>query len=403
MGLRKSFAGWIYPEQAQGRERANPVGNVISTPLERIAGVGEDWAQESYGEQMAQSVPVYSAVRLLASSVSSVPPKVFRRDVQGGRERRVWVGPDHPAQALLDRVNPHMTRGDLWTAVETYLDLWGSAFLAVERNDAGRPFEIWPLRPDRVKVIPHPEQHVSGYLYTGRSGEQVALATDEVIPLRLFNPLDEYAGLSPIAPLLQSIKMGRAALKASLSALENDGTPGLVIETDDTPTEEEVKEFYLRWDDRFRGPANRRRPAILGASMRASDIGMSMKDLEFLETLRWAIEDTARVYAIPKMLLGDLRDATYSNFQVGRRVYWESAVMPRLKFYQEALQECLLPLFGDRSLVVEFDVSSIEALQEDETERAKRWAILVKSGIMTQDEARAMLGLAPLGGQAASL
>ena len=75
MGLRKSFAGWIYPEQAQGRERANPVGNVISTPLERIAGVGEDWAQESYGEQMAQSVPVYSAVRLLASSVSSVPPK----------------------------------------------------------------------------------------------------------------------------------------------------------------------------------------------------------------------------------------------------------------------------------------------------------------------------------------
>ena len=399
MGLRKRIADWVYSE----RERANPVGNVISSPMERIAGVGDDWAQGSYGEQMAQSVPVYSAVRLLASSVSSVPPKVYRRVVQGGREQRVWVGPDHPVQALLDRVNPHMTRGDLWTAVETYLDLWGSAFLAVERNEAGRPFEIWPLRPDRVKVIPDPDQHVSGYLYTGKGGEQVALAADEVIHLKLFNPLDEYAGLSPIAPLLQSLKMGRAALQASVSALENDGTPGLIIETDDTPTEEEVKEFYLRWDNRFRGPANRRRPAILGANMRASHVGMSMKDLEFLETLRWTIEDTARVYGIPKMLLGDLRDATYSNFQVGRRVYWESAVMPRLKFYQEVLQESLLPMFGDRSLVVEFDVSSIEALQEDETERAKRWAILVKSGIMTPDEARAMLGLGPLGGQAASL
>jgi HK97 family phage portal protein len=395
MGLRKRIADWIQP----GRTRANPVGNVISSPMERVMGVGDDWAPESYGEQMARSVPVYAAVQLLAGSVASVPLKVYRRQVAGGREERVWVGPDHPIQKLLDNVNPHMTRGELWRAVETYLDLWGSAYLAVDRDEAGRPFEIWPLRPDRVKLIPHPEEYIKGYLYTGRDGARVALAADEVIRIRLFNPLDEFAGLSPIAPLLQSLKMGRAALQASLSALENDGSPGIVIETDDMPTEDEVKEFYRRWDSRFRGPGNQRRPAILGANMRASHLGFSMRDLEFLRTLRWTVEDTARVFNIPQAMLGQMEHATFSNFQVGRRVYWETSVVPRLKYYQEVLQESLLPMFGDRSLVVQFELSTIEAMQEDETERAKRWAMMVKAGIMTPDEVRAKLGLAPLSGQ----
>ena len=155
MGLKQRIADWIDP----GRSRANPVGNVISTPMERVLGVGDDWAPESYGEQMAQSVPVYSAIQLLSSSISSVPLRVLRRTVRAGSEERVWVGPDHPVQRLLDGVNPHMTRGDLWRAVETNLDLWGSAYLAVDRDEAGRPFEIWPLSPDRVKVIPHPSEY----------------------------------------------------------------------------------------------------------------------------------------------------------------------------------------------------------------------------------------------------
>ena len=58
-----------------------------------------------------------------------------------------------------------------------------AAIMPVDRDEAGRPFEIWPLRPDRVKLIPHPEEYIKGYLYTGRDGARVALAADEVITL----------------------------------------------------------------------------------------------------------------------------------------------------------------------------------------------------------------------------
>ena len=61
--------------------------------------------------------------------------------------------PSHPVTRLLDRVNPWHTRADLWRATETHLCLWGAAFWAIERDEDGQP-ELWPLRPDRVAVIP---------------------------------------------------------------------------------------------------------------------------------------------------------------------------------------------------------------------------------------------------------
>ena len=67
--------------------------------------------------------------------------------------------------------------------------------------------------------------------------------------------------------------------------------------------------------------------------------------------------------------------------------------MPELRFFEEKLTENLLPMFGGDSLTAEFDTSSIEALRESESERARRIQIYVSEGIMTPDEARADLGM----------
>ena len=107
----------------------------------------------------------------------------------------------------------------------------------------------------------------------------------------------------------------------------------------------------------------------------------------------------ARVYGVPRPMLGDIERATYSNFQVARRVFWEDTVLPQLIFYQEALQQLLMPHLGGPSLFVEFDVSGIEALRESENDRASRRKTYVAAGIMTVDEVRAEMNLPPLRSQ----
>lgn len=396
---------WLLPAFLYAKfHRLNMSGDgraPAESPLAGLTG-GDDWSPSHYAAYFATSTPVYSAVRLRADAVARPPLRVYRRGVAAGERHREWVGPEHPAQRLLDRVNPHWTGGDFWRATETYLSLWGVAYWSVEFDDLGMPVELWPLRPDRIRIVPDEDEYIRGYLYTGHSGEQVALTTDEVVRLRYFNPLDEYAGLSPIAPVRLTLDMGRDALLSNRSGLANDGSPGVVIQTEAYYDEQEIKRLLEEWESRFSGPLNRLRPVVLSAGMKASQLGFSPKDMEYIGALRWTVEDVARAFNVPKPLLHDLERATYSNIETARRMFWETCIVPELRFFEEKLTENLLPMFGDGSLVAEFDTSSIEALRESESERARRIQIFVSGGIMTPDEARAELGLGPHPGESGS-
>ena len=308
-----------------------------------------------------------------------------------------FVGVEHPLQRLLDSPNPFWSRSDLWRATETYLSLWGSAFWGLERNEQGGIGEIWPLRPDKMRVIPDMERYIKGFVYMGAGSELVPYLPEDVVWMRYFNPLDEYAGLSPIAPLRQSADMGMDALRANRKLLQNDSTPGLIIEMEGFPTDAEVREFYARWESRFQGVDKTRRPALLSPGMRASNLGFSPRDMEYIESLRWSLEDVTRVFGVPKVMIGDLENTTFSNFSTARRLFWEDTIAGQLAFYKEALQQHLLPHFGDDSLTVEFDLSGVEALKENEENKAKRRRIYVQAGIMTVDEVRREMNLPPMG------
>ena len=213
--------------------------------------------------------------------------------------------------------------------------------------------------------------------------------------MRYFNPLDEYAGLSPMAPTRLSADVGMEALRASHSSLVNDSSPGLLIETGETPTDDEVSEFYARWESRFKGTAKVRRPALLSAGMKATGLGFSPREMEYMQSLRWSLEDVGRAFGVPKPMLGDVERVTFSNFAVARRIFWEDTVVPQLRFYAEAINHGLVPQLGDASLRAEFDLGAVESLRESENDRAKRWQGYIGAGIMTVDEVRERDGPRP--------
>ena len=98
------------------------------------------------------SVPVYRAIKLRSDAVARARLKVYRLDSDDELE---WVGEADPVQRLLDRVNQDWTRSRMWRAVETYLCLWGQSFRWINKGGSPDPaaWEIWPLRPDKVKVM----------------------------------------------------------------------------------------------------------------------------------------------------------------------------------------------------------------------------------------------------------
>ena len=349
---------------------------------------GSSWTPESYGAYYPKSALVYSAIKLRQDAVARVPLVVHRED--GER----LAGGEHWAQRLLDRPNPFWTRGELWRATETYLGLWGSAFWGLERDASGRVAEIWPLRPDRMRGVPDEESYVRGFVHMAGGKQAASYLPEDVVWMRYFNPLDEYAGLSPMAPLRLSADMGLDSLRASRSALTNGSAPGIFVETPDSPTDDEVNEFYDRWEARFQGVDKVRRPAFLSGGMTVRNLGFSPREMEYFRNMKWSLEDVSRVYGVPKPMLADLEQATFSNFNTARRVFWEDTIVPQLGFYEEALNAGLMPGLGDGKLRARFDVSEVEALRETENDKAKRRIGYVKAGIMTAEEVREEMGLA---------
>ena len=395
MGVKETLSK-LLPAPLRDRERASPAGQTLAGPWEQEIGAGQSWTPMSYGEYYPRSALVYAAIRARQDAVARVPLKVYRRS-HGGNGRLEPAGEDHPAQRIVDSPNPFWTSSGLWRATETYLGLWGSAYWGLERDGSGRVREIWPLRPDRMKVVPDPKAYVRGFVYhAGRGRPFVSYVPEDIVWMRYFNPLDEYAGLSPIAPIRLSADMALDALRAGRNSLANDSVPGLFIETPDTPTDEEAREFYERWESRYRGPDKVRRPALLSNGMKAVNMGFSPREMEHVQSLRWSLEDVSRAYGVPKPILGDLEHGTFANFATARRVFWEDTIVPQLTMYQDTLNRRLVSSLGDTSLHMEFDLGAVEALRESENDKARRRQTYVNAGIMTVDEVRAEMGMGPL-------
>ena len=112
-----------------------------------------------------------------------------------------------------------------------------------------------------MRILPDKQRYIKGYVYFGLMGP-VAYTPEEMVWLHYFNPLEEYAGLSPIAPLRLSADMGLDSLKFNRNFFKNSAQPDLIFTTEEAMSDEEVEDFYQRWDKRYKGPGNAHRPAI---------------------------------------------------------------------------------------------------------------------------------------------
>ena len=110
--------------------------------------------------------------------------------------------------------------------------------------------------------------------------------------------------------------------------------------------------------------------------------------MDFIQGLRWSLEEVSRTYGVPKPLLADLERATFSNINAAERMFWRNTMLPEMTFLEEQLTRMLLPRIGYPDLVVKFDADSIEALREDENSKVNREVQMLDRGVLTINEVR---------------
>jgi HK97 family phage portal protein len=369
----------------------------------RLGIGGEDttsWSPTAYGHYYAQSVPVYAAIRMRSEAIAEAPIQVTREGADGDLEP---VDISDPWQQLFRRMNPWWTQADVLTATEAYLMIWGAAFWFVEKSGT-RPVAIWPLRSDRVRVIPGKavgiggENYVAGFAYRGPAGKEVPLLRDEVVWFRKFNPLDEFAGLSPIAPARLQFDSGKDAILFNRLFFSNGAHPDILFTVTDPVTDEQREEFLKAFSKRYKGVDKAYGALLWSTSLgpKPERLGLTHTEMQFLEGLRWTVDDASRVFDVPREMLGS-GDITFANREMAERHFYRGTITREWTYLANEINEMLLPVLrAPEGYRVRFDTTGVRALHDSMVAREEGLLHQVDRGILTINEFREETGREPV-------
>lgn len=342
---------------------------------------------------------LFAIVHRTSNATAQVEWRLYRRAASGKEEDRTEVT-RHAALDLWNRPNPFFPRQLYVESVQQHLDLTGEGWWVLSYNPAMRslPLEMWPVRPDRIAPIPHPEEFISGYLYTAPSGERIPLERREVIQLKMPNPLDPYRGMGPVQALLADLDSAKYSAEWNRNFFFNSAQPGGIIEVEKTLQDHEFEQLRTRWNEQHKGVAAAHRVAILEHG-KYNPTQFSMRDMQFVE-LRNVTRDTImEAFGIDRHMLGITEDVNRANAEAAEVVFARYLTVSRLERWKGALNHELLPLFGADGL--EFDYLSPvpddrEGDNAERTSKANAVKTLIDAGFDPVDVLE-MYGMPALG------
>jgi HK97 family phage portal protein len=317
------------------------------------------------------------AVRIVAESIGGAP----------------LTASDPDALALIATASGGQT---LLETLAAHLLLHGNGYVQIVRDGAGKPIELFALRPERVTVAAGPDGWPAAYRYA--VGEQVLTLPVEdqdgwpaLIHLKAFHPADDHYGAGCLTAASQAVAIHNAASTWNRALLENAARPSgaLVMEAGDsnTLTPDQFERLKAELEAAFAGSGNAGRPMVLEGGLRWQSLSLSPADMDFAELKAAAARDIALAFGVPPMLLGLPGDNTYANYREANRALWRLTLLPLAGKILGGLSEGLGAWFP--KLTLEVDMDRVPALAED---RERLWAQVNAADFLEPDEKRALIG-----------
>lgn len=342
---------------------------------------------------------VFGSIRFVARGLGRLDWRLWLRTRDGMQEiTEDTRGNRHPLLALLDRPNPLMGRSFFFQSLTSYQKIAGTAYVySVTANPGSnqQPRELWPLRPDRVRVVPGDGvlSLISRYEWMNGS-RKVNLDPAEVLALRTFHPLDDWRGLSEIEVAGRSIDQNNESRIWNLSLLQNRANPSGIAKTDQALTEEEANEMLERLRSQIQGSDNAGDILLFWNGFDFKPSSFNPVEMDWGKGIQQSAREIDTAHGVAPELLGDAANKTYSNFKEARKALWEENVLLTANDVRDEFNHFLTPRYGER-LFLDYDRDGIPALQE---ERQQFFEMAQKSDFLSVNEKRELTGFEKVNG-----
>jgi HK97 family phage portal protein len=358
----------------------------------------ETFAKQGYSKNVA----VFTAVHKIATACSGIKWELFTKK-GNGKPTEVT---DSPLLTLWNNPNPMQGQGSFIEAVIAYYCITGNSY--IEKNQPFKnkpPLELWPVRPDRMKIIPDNRGYPGKYQYTAAGGKKTwdvdpKTLRSDILHWSTFNPLNDWYGMSALEAAQVSMEMNNAGNIWNLSLLKNGASPSGVLQMvadKSNPrgslTEEQYSRIKKEFSESYQGARNAGNPLLLEGGLNWQTISLSPKDMDFLKSKELSAGDIFLIFGVPLEMVG-LGQKTFSNYKEARLAFYEETILPLMDSFRDEMNRDLTPLFGE-NLYLDYDRDDIEPLQY---RREQKYTSLQTVNFLTQNEKRKEVGAEPVEG-----
>ena len=342
---------------------------------------------------------IYSAINYKVRASYAAVLRAYK----GDPENPDAVRPSHPLAQLIMRPNDYQSTRQVVGSIVTSLNVAGNAYVWFERTSARAvPAAMWCLRPDRVFIVPSPDnkKDLLGYLYVPEGKafrDGTPILPQDLAHVKLPNPGDPMEGLgyglSPLSPLASSADVDNSITKF-LKIFFDKGTAPMGLlkfkQPLDDPTVATIKE---RWMEQYGSFENW---AEIGGLDNEGDFEAITPTFSQLGFEPIDERNESRILGplgVPGILVGTrigLMRSSYSNFEEARKQFWEDTFVPELSLVEDELAYFLQA--DDGRTFGRFDLSGVKALQASTPALIGAFAQAVATGI-TKNQAAQLLEL----------
>lgn len=331
---------------------------------------------------------VFACVSLIATDVGKL------RILTKSKQKGVLLPTKSRIGAILKKPNKHQN----WQQfAENWINsklLRGNTYVFKQRDIFGDVWQLWVLNPDRVKILVADNGDVFYQIATDKALglAQMIVPASEIIHDRFncfYHPL---VGLSPLTACAISVGLGISIQTSAKTFFANASRPSGVLSVPSDINQARADEIKAHWRANYNG-INRGGIAVLGGGAKYESIALSSSDAQAIEQLKMSAQTVCSVFHVPefKIGMGDIKAG--QKISDLNEIYYSDC----LQHYIEAMEN-LLDEHLDLERGVECEADLAPLIRMDSVSQMAYLKEGTLSGIFSPNEARAMLGFAPVVG-----
>jgi HK97 family phage portal protein len=330
-----------------------------------------------------KNTDVYAAVSLISRAASNIPFYLVEKQSDGTES--TYYNPE--LERVLKNPSPMVTWSYFVEQAFTDYLLSGNQYNYTIDVD-GKVREWIRLRPDYIAINTSSNLMAPIRSYQYSYGVNSELEVERVTHWRLFDPINEWYGMSPLEAAMRSVAMGNAAVDWNTATLQNMGRHSGILKFSDTLTQEQKDMIYQSYEDRLAGASRAGKPIVTDADFDYVQESMTIKDADWFNGLNLTKQQIASVFGIDSGLIGDKTASTYNNLETAMLRMYYDRVIPMLTSLGDIINRHVVSTWNP-NVEIRFDFESIDAIKRDQ---AAAYTRLQNSWWLSPNERRHELG-----------